>query len=315
MNKTAACIKIIQILGARNDYVSGNELAEILETNPRNIKEYIKELPVIGYPLETKKGIYGGYKLLSSGVLPAVKLDGNDKKNIQNGIDFLAKSKDFLDFDKYVESIGKLMSSVERKQDVTPITMIDRFPLAMDKNELQRRYQILSEAIESQLKCEINYKGSNNKSKVHIIHPYKLYVYNGAWFILAFNETINDFGYFKLNRIEGLYKTRNRFTILKSFDESDYLDQFGMRQNGQYYHIKLKLHKLNTAINERVYGKNQNIEEIDSDNVLFTCDMQNKDMIKSFVLSFGSKCEVLEPAWLIEDIKNEYWKALSLYEE
>lgn len=315
MNKTAACIKIIQILGARNDYVSGNELAEILETNPRNIKEYMKELPVIGYPLETKKGIYGGYKLLSSGVLPAIKLDNEDKKIIQSGIDFLAKSKDFLDYNKYLESMGKVLLSVERKQDVTPLTMIDRFPLAMDKNELQKRYQTLSEAIDSQLKCEISYTSANNKTKVHIIHPYRLYVYNGAWFILAFNETINAFGYFKLNRIESIYKTRNRFTILKSFDEADYLDQFGMKQNGEYYHIELKLHRLTTAMNERVYGKNQIIEEIDSENIKFTCDMQNKDMIKSFVMSFGSKCEVLEPEWLRNDIKNEYWKALSLYEE
>ena len=41
MGKTARCIKIIQILSAR-DLVNTKELSEVLETNPRNIKEYIK---------------------------------------------------------------------------------------------------------------------------------------------------------------------------------------------------------------------------------------------------------------------------------
>ena len=42
MGKTSATIKLIQILSARNTYISSNDLAELLETNPRNIKEYIK---------------------------------------------------------------------------------------------------------------------------------------------------------------------------------------------------------------------------------------------------------------------------------
>ena len=315
VNKTAACIKIIQILGARNDYVSSNELSEILEINPRNIKEYIKELQIAGYSFDNKKGIYGGYKLKNSGVIPSIRLDDNDKRNIQSGVDFLKNATDFLGFNDYLKSVGKLLASIERKEEVMPLTMIDRFPLSMDKGELSKRYQCLNEAVEQQLKCEITYKSQNNTLRVHTIHTYKLYIYNGAWFVLAFNESINSFGYFKLNRIEDIIKTRNRFTILKSFNEADYLDQFGMKQNGEYYHITLRLHRLNTAMNERVYGKNQQIKEIDKDNIEFSCDMQNKEMIKSFVLSFGSKCRVIGPEWLKEDIKNEYWKCLGLYED
>ena len=43
MGKTARCIKIIQILSSR-DLINTKELADVLDTNPRNIKEYIKEL-------------------------------------------------------------------------------------------------------------------------------------------------------------------------------------------------------------------------------------------------------------------------------
>ena len=98
------------------------------------------------------------------------------------------------------------------------------------------------------------------KVKNHIIHPYKLFVYNGNWFVIAYNETVNDIGYFKLNRINNLYLTRSHFTVLKTYVEGDYLDGYGMVKNGEYYHVELELTNLNTVMKERIYGKRKFME-------------------------------------------------------
>ena len=315
MNRAAACIKLIQILSVRNDYVSTEELADILETNPRNIREYIKELEVAGYTLESMKGLYGGYRLDKSCLLPSLKLTKDDKKVIASGLDYLLQKKEFLDYNQFQAVLGRMLASVERTNEVTPITMIDRFPLQMDKMELEKRYQVLSECIDSQIKCEITYRSASNKERIHTIHPYKLFVYNGTWFILGYNESISNFGYFKLNRIVDIYKTRSRFTILKSYNESDYLDGFGMTKNGEYYKVKLEFTNLNMAISERIYGRHQVVKEIDESHTLFEAEMQNKDMIASFVMSFGKNCKVIEPQWLKDKIKRHYLDAIKLYEE
>lgn len=313
MGKTAACIKIIQILSCR-DIVSTTELAELLETNPRNIREYMKELEIAGYTVESVKGIYGGYRLDKRELLPAVSLTESEKESLLAGISFLKERSDFMDFSEYQDAMGKLMASFASQKELTPVTMIDRFPLAMDKALLQKRYSILAECIEEQVKCEVDYLPASNQLKKHTLHPYKLFVYNGSWFILAWNEKINDFGYYKLNRIESLQKTRNHFTRLKTFQESDYLDSFGMKQNGEYYRVELELRDLKTVMQERLYGKNQSIEEIDSHRIRFSCDMQNKNMILSFVLSFGSKCRVISPEWLKELVLEELSKTFDLYD-
>lgn len=313
MGKTAACIKIIQILSCR-DVVSTAELAELLETNPRNIKEYIKELEIVGYTVESLKGIYGGYRLDKREMLPSISLSNIEKQSLLEGTTFLQKCSDFLNFEEYQIAMGKIMSAFNSNKELTPITMIDRFPLAMDKTLLQQRYSLISECIESQLKCEVEYLPASNQIKKHTLHPYKLFVYNGSWFVLAWSERINDFGYYKLNRIEKLEKTRNHFTKLKTYDESKYLDSFGMKQNGEYYHIELELKDLKTVMQERIYGKNQKIEEIDEHYIRFSCDMQNKNMILSFVLSFGVKCKVVSPEWLKEMVKEELTKTYNLYE-
>ena len=57
MFRTALCIKMLMILFTR-DVVSIKELSEELETNPRNIPEYRKELEAAGYPIETVSGRY-----------------------------------------------------------------------------------------------------------------------------------------------------------------------------------------------------------------------------------------------------------------
>lgn len=313
MNKTAACIMLIQLLSAREDYVSTKELADLLEINPRNIREYIKEIEIVGYTVLTQKGIYGGYKLDKSSTLPAVNLSLNERKVIQESVEYLSKKSDYVEFDEYYKAVGKVLSTFKRKNEIMPISMIERFPISIDKNHLQNLYYTLSDAIEIQLKCEIDYLSTKNILKKHIIHPYKLFLYNGGWFVLAFNESINDLGYFKLNRINKIYQTKNHFTILKTYNESDYLDSFGMKKNGEYYKVRLKLKGLNVAITERIYGKNQNIEIIDDNTCILECDMQNKDMIKSFVLSFGANCNVLSPEWLKEEISKEIEALLDLY--
>lgn len=311
MGKTAACIKIVQVLSCR-DIVSTNELAEILETNPRNIKEYIKELELCGYFIESVKGIYGGYRLSKSDLLPSAKLNVDEKNALFEATEFLSKSE-YMKFDDYQIAMGKIAAQFQSEQIITPIAMYDRFPLAMDKNLLQERYNILDDCINSQYSCVIDYLSAKNVMKKHTIHPYKLFVYNGSWFVLAWNETINDFGYFKLNRMEKLEKTRMHFTRMRTYDEAKYLDQFGMKQNGDYYHIELELKNLKTAMQERIYGKNQHIEDIDDKTIKFSCDMQNKAMILTFVLSFGANCKVLAPDWLKEDVIKELDNISSLY--
>lgn len=315
MGKTSASIKLIQILSSRGDYISTNELADLLETNPRNIKEYIKEIEECGYVVESLKGVYGGYRLNRSSTMPSIKLTHDEKQILIEGREFLLKKNDFMKNEEFGLAIGKVLSDLSVVDGITPVTMIDRFPLAMDKSELQKRYGILNEAVENLLKVDISYRGAKGNIKNHIIHPYKLFVYNGSWFVLAFNETVNDMGYFKFNRIDDLFVTRNHFTIMKTYNERDYLDDFSMKKNGDFYHVELEISNMNSVISERIYGKNQEIEEIDNKHIIFKCDMQNKDMILSFVLSLGTNCKVLSPDWLKDNIRDSLWKMMEYYEE
>lgn len=303
MNKTMLCIEILQLLSAKS-VMSKNELAEALEINPRNIIEYIKTLQDCGYDIESVRGVYGGYHLNKDSLLPAVKLTQKEADILKESCAFLENQSDFLNYKTYLKAVSKVLStSIESFS--TDVKIIDRYPLLMNKEDLLKRYSIFTEAMTARKKCQITYLSTRNKESQHILHPYQVFVFNGSWLCLAWNETVHEFGYFKLNRIQEIHILSQSFTRLKTYQASDYIDQYGMKQNGEYYPIRLEFKDLYTVISERVYGKNQKITRIDDSITILECSMQNKEIIKSFVLGFGSKVKVLEPLWLKEEVELE----------
>ena len=66
-------------------------------------------------------------------------------------------------------ALGKILSEFEGAKGISPITMIDRFPLSMDKMELQKRYGLFMEAIDGLLKVDIKYRGQKGNVKNHVI--------------------------------------------------------------------------------------------------------------------------------------------------
>ena len=310
MGKTSASIKLIQILSAKNDFVSTDELAEMLETNKRNIREYVAEIEEAGYIVESKRGLTGGYRLLNKSMLPSVKLSSDEDFAVKESYEFL-KENNYPYLNDYNNAISKIIAS--KNEEVSNELMFEKYPLAMPKKDLMDRYQTIADSIEDQYKCEIAYKSIKNVIKKHIIHPYKLFNYNGGWFVLAYDEDKNDFSYYKLNRMESVYKRKSHFTKME-FNENEYLDEFGMKKNGEFYPVELEFYNLNVYIEERCFGKNQKIDIIDENTIRLSCDMQNKDMIISFVMSFKSNCKVLSPDWLKEEVSNEMKKMMEYYD-
>lgn len=141
-------------------------------------------------------------------------------------------------------------------------------------------------------------------------------MYNNAWFVLGFDEKSAEIRYFKLNRIQSFKVTERKFRVLLTYNERDYLDEYGMKQNGEWYPIRLKLTgRYAMLIKERIYGKEQNIDEIDNNTTILSCKMQNKEDIKNFVLGFGEHCEVLEPQWLRKEILEKAGEIAKIYSE
>lgn len=315
MSKTSQCIKLLRILYSRKQPVNITELAGELETNPRNIPEYVKELRLIGFEIEPVHGKYGGYVLNRESTFPAVRLSDSEREAFMTGYEYLLARNDFMEIENYKKAMQKVSSAIINRDSILDETMLAyRFPLSMPQEDLEKRYFAIQQCIVQKTVIEIEYLSQKNEVTKRIIHPYKLFMYNNAWFVLGFDESKGDIRYFKLNRIQDFAVQHRKFVQLLTYKESDYLDEYGMKNNGDWYPIKLKLtENYAMLVKERIYGKDQTIEEVDDKTTILSVKMQGQENILVFVLGFGSNCEVLEPEWLkekvvetIENIKEKY---------
>ena len=314
MSKALACIEMLKYLSTGGIY-KVSELASLLETSSRNIIEYKRVLDCAGYYIESIPGRYGGYRLERSALFPMLKMTDKEKEALCESINYIVSKKDFINKSDFQSAMGKVLANTSYVTNDKDLLVVDKYQLTMEEKDIRERYLFLEKAINKRIVIDIEYNSLKSGLKNHCLHPYKLFIYNNSWFFLAYNPEVGEVWYFKVNRIKSFKYSDKKFYFDKTFDEKKYFDEFGMKKNGDYYHVELIVsNKRAMLMKERVYGKNQVVEELDDGTIKVSLDMQQKEMILSYVLQCGKDVKVLSPEWLKEDLINTINEIKSFYD-
>lgn len=303
MGKTATCIKMLQIMSSgRLFHIS--ELAELCETNPRNIIEYKKELEEIGYWIETVPGRYGGIRLIPTELLPTLKLTIGDKAAISDAYNYVLSKKDFVNKDGYIKTMGKVFSALLIEDPSDSVKSFDKINSAIPESLISKNYEQIAKAISKKQVILIKYKWLKEPTSVVTVHPYKLFLYDNEWRFIGWVVEKGDVVYMKLSRVDSITDTDKTFRVWQGFKFEDYIKNGVFTQNGTMFTLKLKASSVRAKLfKEKKFGANQVIEDIDDDNVLVTMDMQINPSTYNFILGCGDLVEVIEPQWLKDKIK------------
>jgi predicted DNA-binding transcriptional regulator YafY len=312
MSKTSITIEMLRLLATQKVF-KVSDFAELLETNPRNIIEYKKELEKAGFHIESIPGRYGGYKLSTKPLMPTLRLQTNHKVALDEGLNYLLKRNDFIYKDDYLKAMGVIYSALESDTSYDAIEVINRFPLSMSSSEIEKRYHFFNGCIKDKFVAEVIYRSQKNNEKTHRLHPYKLFMYNNAWFLIAWNESIHDIGIFKLNRIKDFQKSTYTFDISMTYDEKQFIDAFGMKTSDEHRIILHISTPYQNIIEDRIYGKDQTLKKINDHTTELSVTMRHLNQIKAFILGFGNACKVIEPDYIKYEIQEEIKKMNNLY--
>ena len=313
MGKAAMCIQMLQCLNSGRVYKI-SELAELLETNPRNIIEYKRELEEVGYYIISVPGKNGGYKLDKTRTFPSLKLSDTEEGVISAAVSYLESREDFLERRQFQNVMAKIFSSLKHNVPLHETFNIQGYTLSMSSEDLRERYRAAESCIKNKHVLQIDFLSNDNVIRRRDVHPYKLFIMNNAWFILGHCVQTQKVMYFKLNRIMYFAETSEKFRIPLYYNERDYIDENGLKKggdwsdtadSGQNEWVHIKLHFTGRPamyIKEYQYGKNQEVTQIDKDNTVLECDMHYRYNTVRFVLQFGTDCKVIEPQWLKEEV-------------
>ena len=189
MSKVSNVITMLELLQSGRKY-SISELSERLEVSERMIRIYKDDLEKAGIYLDTIMGPYGGYVLNQSIRLPVRKFKMEDVKLLDNYIN--------QECDKELKDRLKLLQDKIRgvyigsKQGDKELNL---------KDEIQKKYNLLTRAIKEKRKVKILYYSYNKGENERIIDPAEMFLFQDGWYCAAFCEKKQDIRHFELKRI------------------------------------------------------------------------------------------------------------------
>lgn len=157
---------------------------------------------------------------------------------------------------------------------------------------------------------------SSGAFKTRTFNPYNVLCQKGNWYVFGFEQGANDFRVFALARIKNITFTGKTFTIPKDFNLQKHIDlDFGIWNNtDEPIEYEISFAKgISNYILEREWHKGQIIEQKDDGSILLKFKSNQKEMLFTWIMSFGSSATVIKPESLRNKIKEECLKMAEKY--
>lgn len=290
--KTDRLIGILSIL-LQEEKTTAPELAEKFEVSRRTINRDIEDLCKAGIPIKTAQGSGGGISIMDGYRVDRTILTSRDMQMILAGL----RSLDSVSGSRYYRQL------MEKLQNGSSAFISGRDSMLIDlsswyKSSLAPKIEVIQNAIENRNLLEFRYYAPSGESN-RTIEPYYLVFRWSSWYVWGWCAAREDFRLFKLNRMDGVSETDRGFDH-RNVPMPDLSDEKifpgGIRVKALFTpDMKWRL------VEE--FGPHC-FTEADDGRLFFTADYTDMNNLVSWLLTFGSKAEVLEPAEVRDRIRH-----------
>jgi predicted DNA-binding transcriptional regulator YafY len=113
LETSARLLRLLSLLQARRDWTS-TELATRLGVTTRTIRNDVERLRGLGYPVDARPGVAGGYRLGAGGALPPLLLDDEEAVAVAIGLRTAANGSIAGIEETSVRALAKLQQVLRR---------------------------------------------------------------------------------------------------------------------------------------------------------------------------------------------------------
>lgn len=201
MNRTNLCIRMLQLLKARGK-MNTAQLASELEVNPRNIREFKKELVLAGYNVEEVKGRYGGYILNDQYDLPVTIFSDEQKDALVQSYKFMRTQKDFKPLSLYCDAMDKIIATSKISSNDSLHYMSNSIKLDQKTSTMIDKTQ---QAINLGLCVLLSYQSLQDETpKEFEVEPYEIIHYHKSYYLIGFSLLRKDYRMYRFS-LERMY--------------------------------------------------------------------------------------------------------------
>jgi len=303
-DRTARLVKVEHILYQNRQGLKPEEIARLCDvcvrTTYRDLVALESELGVPIWEEGGKRGIVEGY------FLPPIHFSLSEAMTI-----FLAARLMLSYAHRYDPNIA---STFLKLNSVVPPPLKDQIQKTMDWLQKQRtdeRYvrilETLAEAWVNQRTVRIWYQAlGDEQATERCIDPYFIQP-AAAWhssYVIAHCHRADSIRTFKIERIEAAELASEIYTTPSNFDANEFFgSSWGIVVEGEVKTIRLRFDpEIARIMEETIWHPSQMLEKQSDGSVIMTLKVTDTVELYSWILGWGEKVEVLEPAELRKEI-------------
>lgn len=207
-------LKLLTLLQSGRSF-SAAELAERFELSERSIRNDIERLRELGYPVIAARGRIGGYRLGAGANLPPLQLEDDEAIAIAVGLQSATGSGIAGIDDAALRALTKLQSVLParlRRRLEAMQGFALRVPGEGAKTSVEsERLAILANACRDREVIRVRYQRHDGEVSRRYLEPYRLVSWGQRWYLLAWDESRDDWRTFRVDRFEGVEGVGRRY--------------------------------------------------------------------------------------------------------
>ncbi|MFD1412327.1 helix-turn-helix transcriptional regulator [Oceanobacillus jeddahense] len=308
--KVSRLVSIIMIL-LDKERIGAQELANMFEVSTRTIYRDIDAINMAGIPIRSTSGVRGGFEIMKNYKMDNKVFSTDDISTILTGLSSLSN---MIQSDELINALAKVKSFI-------PMDRVDEIKLKTDQihidlsqwigyRNVQSYLEIIKIALQENKLLSFEYADRHGNKTEREAEAYQIVLKGNHWYFQGYCYKRNDFRLFKLARLSNL-KLENIFFTPRDYQKPllDFTDILATIQTK----IKLRIHK---SVMDRVldYCMYEDFLPDGDEYYIVTFPFIENNYYYNILLSFGDKCECLEPLHIRTELKRKIYDLANLYE-
>ena len=303
-------VSIIMILLDKKR-IGAQELADLFEVSPRTIYRDIDTINMAGIPVCSIPGVGGGFEIMQNYKIDKNVFSTTDLAAILMGLSSISS---MIRGDELVNALAKVRSFIpaDRAKDIelkANQIYIDLSPWMGNRN-IKAYLETVKTAIQEKKLLSFKYTDRYGNVTARIAEPYQLVLKSSQWYWQGYCHKRDDYRLFRFSRISNLLITEESF-VPRDYPKPQI--EFNDILETMQTTIKIRIHK---SAMERVldFSTYDNFLADGDEHYIISFPFIENEYYYNILLSFGDKCECLEPIHIRKEMKRRILGIASIYE-
>ena len=307
--KVDRLVSIIMIL-LDEKRIGAQELADMFEVSPRTIYRDIDAINMAGIPVRGASGVGGGFEIMQEYKVDKKVFSADDLSALLMGLSSLSG---MIRGDELVHALAKVKSFIpaDRAKEIelkANQICIDLSPWMGNRN-IQPYLETIQSALQENKLLSFEYIAHHGNKTARTAEPYQLVLKGNHWYLQGYCRVRSDFRLFRLSRMSNLQMKEEIFAP-RDYQKPQ-LDFDSILETMQTK-IKIRIHR---SVMDRVldFCTYEDFSPDGNEYYIVNFPFIDNEYHYDILLSFGDKCECLEPLHVREKMKRRIHDIVAIY--